>query len=43
MRYAIPAELVTALIQYLAAKPYAEVAAAIQALQALEPLPDTTA
>lgn len=41
MRYVIPQELVNALIQYLASRPYAEVAPAIQALQALSPLPES--
>lgn len=43
MRYIISQELVNGLIQYLATKPYAEVAPAIQALQMLVPLPDTPA
>lgn len=37
---AIPENLRDAIVQYLAARPYAEVAQAIAALQALERLPD---
>lgn len=34
--YALPAELRTALLTYLMSRPYAEVAAGVQALSALE-------
>ncbi len=35
--YRIPAELLQAIVAYLAQRPYAEVTEAIQALRALEP------
>lgn len=38
--YVIPRELAQATLNYLAAQPYREVFPLVQALEALEPLPD---
>jgi len=37
VNYLIPQELLTGVLQYLAARPYAEVAQAIEALRQLQP------
>ena len=37
MNYLIPQELLTGVLQYLAGRPYAEVAQAIEALRQLQP------